>query len=127
MVDFSQVDQVPAGKLLLACTKLEITRSKAGNLMANGQFKVLDGEGGIYNGRMIFDSLMLQTNAVWRTKEFVGAFLGTDPGSSGEFQFDPSAFLGQQAWCLVTPEAGTGEYAGKDRARVTKYGIKPPV
>jgi len=123
-IDFTQADVVPTGALLLAIIKITKVESKAGNKMLNLALAVMDGEGGQYNGRKIFDKIMLETDAVVYARPFFQAFLSKRP--KGTFKFVPSELVGLQSWCLVVAEKGKGEYAGTTRARVKRYGIKAP-
>lgn len=125
-VDFSTVDDAqPQGDLELTITKLEAAVSKNGNRMVNVQLKVTGGEDDKFNGRMIFDSWMLETNALWRTKTAFKAFTGE--AASGPMRIAAATLLGASCWAAVILETGTGEYEGTSRPKVKRYGIKPPV
>lgn len=123
-VDFTGVDEVPFGETLLALTKVESKVSSAGNKMLSVQMKVVDSnENQAHIGRVVFDNLMLETGAVWKTKQALEAFLGEIP--DGPNTFDAQDLVGKQAWCLLEVEEGKGDYAGTKRARVSRYGITP--
>lgn len=124
-IDFSKVEDVPAGVLLLQITRYTRGMSKKGNRKVDVQYTVLDGADGKYNGRKVFDTITIKESTAWRCKAFAKAFLGEAP--SGPYSFaNDAAFLGQQAWNLVIAEAGSGEYSGSTRSRIQTYGAKPP-
>jgi hypothetical protein len=123
VADFSGVDEAPSGVLLLTLTKYGGAMSSKNNRMVNVQLKVAGGEDDKFNGRMVFDSLMLETDARFRTVNFFKAFLGEMPKAI-KAAFESA--LGQSVWCLVIPEEGKGEYAGTVRPRIQKYGVKAP-
>lgn len=118
-VDFSQVDDVPAGKLKLAIKKAEKKVSAAGNPMLNMQFTIVDGEDGKYNKRVIFDTWMLSTGAIYKTKKALKAFTGSEP--TGPTSIDLKALIGQTCWCEVSVEPATEQYQAK--SKITKYGV----
>lgn len=126
-VDFSKANEDPPnGILLLKCEKVDPAISQAGgNRMLNVQLRVMDGEGGKYNKRVLFDNWMLETDAVFKTKQAAKAFLGEVP--NGPARMSPAAFLqANPVWCLVTVRPANEEEGYAAQGRVKKYGVKPP-
>jgi len=123
-VDFLTKDPEPQGELLLQVTAIEETVSTKGNHMINAQMKVIEDPTGTFLGRMVFDSWVLETAALWRTKQALRAFLIPVGKQPGEAEY--ADLIGLSAWCLVNIEVGKGEYVGRDRARVKRYGIQAP-
>jgi len=122
-VDFTLADKEPQGELRLQLMKIEQAQSSKGNKMLKVQMKVVESPADPdFVGRVIFDQWMLVTNAVFRTKEALKAFTGAAP--KGVSTIKPSELVGQTAWCRVEIEVGSGEYEGRNRPVVKKYGIK---
>ena len=122
-IDFTGVDLVPAGEALVAVSKIEKKQSSNGNKMLAVQLKIVEGEDPAFAGRVVFDNWMLESQAVFRTKQALDAFLGDVP--AGPTSFSPDDLVGKQAWVLLEVEEGSGEYAGTKRSRVKRYGIDP--
>jgi hypothetical protein len=122
-LDLSQASVVPQGVLLLQVHKVTRGKSKKDNYKADVQLKVLGGEDDKFNGRIVFDTLTFTAESAWKVGQFVKGFLGEVP--DGPFTFRQELVLGQQCWCLVVPEDGSGDYAGQTRSKVKKYGVDP--
>ena len=119
-VDFTGVDKVPHGDARVRIVKVEQKTSSAGNPMLAVQLKIVESaEDPDFNDRTVFDTWMLATAAVFRTKNALKAFTGQVP--DGPFQFTPADLIGAEAMAQLEIEEGSGEYAGTKRTRVRKY------
>ena len=110
-IDFSDVpdSDVAEGWHSARIFAVEDKESKAGNRMLVVQLKI---EGGPWNGRSLFDNWMLETDALWRTRQIF-----TDLGfmSNDDKGFDGSTedLIGIELEVRVVME----EYQGQARPR----------
>lgn len=97
-VDFSQVQEfelIPEGEYLVEVDEAEVKQSSTGKSMMQLQLTVKEPED--YEGRKLFDNMMLEGNALWRTKRDLGALMGNVP--DGQFSFSTEDLVGAQ--CIV--------------------------
>lgn len=123
-IDFGSGDEHPHGLLLLEIKQVKTPKkSKAGNRMIDTQLKVVGGDDGAYDGRIIFDTWMLEGGGLWRTKQAFKAFTGND--AKGPKSLIPSDLVGKQCWCLVEVEPSKDPQY-EPRPRIKKYGARAP-
>lgn len=121
-VDFSDAPDfslIPEGKYYVEVVEADVTTSQNGDPMMKVQLEIT--EEGEFQGRKLFDNMMLVGNGLGITKRNLGILLGDVP--DGEFSFDTDDLLGQEAQVLVKhrvwEEANGGD--GEARADVSKY------
>lgn len=122
-LDFTGVDSVPTGKLYLQVAKVDGPKKSAnkGTLMLTMDLVVSDvapGADEAIVGRHVYDNLMLEGGALWRTKLALKALVGGV--GDGPMTLDTAALVGKGAWCQVEEE----EYEGQKRARIKQWGVK---
>ena len=119
-IDFTGVDKTPFGDARVRVVKVEQKVSSAGNPMLSVQLKIVEAaEDADFVDRTIFDTWMLATAAVFRTKNALKAFFGNVP--DGPHSFDAESLIGAEAMAQLEIEEGSGEYAGTKRSRVRRY------
>lgn len=111
-LDFSGVQdtEVTEGWHTARIFSLEKAASSNGNAMLKVQSKI---EGGPFNGRSLFDNWMLETDALFRTKQTL-VRLGKMSKDDKAVKITPSDFLGMEVEIRVKHE----EYEGEMRPRV---------
>lgn len=121
-VDFSDVEEfelLPEGDYIVEIDEVEAKQSSTGKAMLALQLVVREPEE--YGGRKLFDNMMLEGNALWRTKRDLGVVLGDVP--DGAFNFDTNDMVGTQVGVYVGHRKWKKEDGGDDsmRADVRKY------
>lgn len=105
-IDFTKVkglDPIPVGWYQGSIVKAEETVSKSSNNpMINVQWKI---EGGKFDGRVIFDSLVFAENTLWRVKRTLQAL-----GYANDFKGDviPDELVGKSADLQVEIQESEG-------------------
>jgi len=92
---------------------VELKESKAGNRMLNIQLKI---EGGPWDKRSLFDHLMLETDAIWRTRQVLEV-LGLMEKDDVRISIDTEDFIGLECEVRTVNE----EYEGQLRPRIKNY------
>ena len=121
-VDFSDVQEfelLPEGDYVVEIEEVEVKQSSTGKAMMSLQMTVREPEE--HQGRKLFDNMMLEGNALWRTKRELNAILGDVP--DGAFNFDTEDLVGTQVGVYVGHRKWKKEDGGDDTMRpdVRKY------
>jgi hypothetical protein len=121
-VDFSQVEEyelVPEGDYLVEVDEVETKQSSTGKAMMTLQLTIKEPEE--YAGRKLFDNMLLEGKALWRTKRELEALLGDLPKE--QVSFDTNDLIGAQCMVYVAHRVWKKEDGGDGEARpdVRKY------
>lgn len=103
-IDFASVkglEPLPVGTYPATVIKAEETTSKKGNLMLNLQWKI---EGGKFDGRIVFDSLVFAPQSLFRVKQALQG-LGFPKHFNGNV--GPQDVVGKSAVLTLDIEAST--------------------
>jgi hypothetical protein len=117
-LDFSEVPDykpIPQGDYLVEVVDVDGPKtSNAGNQMLQLTFEVAEGE---FAGRKIYNYfLLLEGDALWRTKKDLSILLGIDEDEESA-TFEIEDLMGAQALAFVRPEVWKVEDGGDGEAR----------
>lgn len=121
-VDFSEVEEfetLPVGDYYVEIDEAELKQSSTGKAMLTLQLVVKEPEE--YEGRKVFDNLMLEGRALWRTKQTLEVLLGDM--LEGRYELDTDELVGAQCMVTVAHRIWKKEDGGDGQARadVRKY------
>lgn len=122
-VDFSDVEEfeaVPVGDYVVEITEAEAKQSSTGKAMLTLQLTVKEPDE--FEGRKLFDNLMLEGNALWRTKRALESIMG-DELPKGAYGLDTNELIGIQCGVYVTQRVWKKEDGGDGsvQADVRRY------
>lgn len=115
-VDFTGVssgfEKIEPGTYLARVSNIEERTSKAGKPYLNWEFTLI---GGDVDGRKTWYMTSLAPNALWKLKDMLVKAFGRDKEEvSGNFELDPTDYIGEEVALII----GEEEYNGEMRDRV---------
>jgi hypothetical protein len=117
-LDFSQVESfqpIPKGDYVVECVEVDgPSESQAGNQMLKLTFQIAEGE---FAGRKIGNYfLLLEGNAMWRTRRDLAALLSIDDEAE-DVSFDPEDLVGATVVARISQRVWKEEDGGDGEAR----------
>jgi len=119
--NFTGVNEVPTGEMLIKIEKVDLKQSQGGNAMLNLQCAILASEDDRWNGRKVFPILMLETDMRRQTFQALNAMGLSVP--EGDFSFDSDELVGKEVYVFAT-EKERQDKTGK-MTNVTAWGVTP--
>lgn len=116
--DDGEFQLLPTGKYHCEVTGAEMTETKGGKNpgtpMVKLEFTIVGGDK--YKNRKVWDNLVLNTEALWKTKAFLLALgLTKEEVEDEDFEFEPEEYVGQELDVRVGKQAASGDYDARNK------------